>query len=250
MIPSEFTVVFNFNSHLVHLRSTPSRGAKIGPLHLHPCHWTHSFSCEILEGCTSLRLLKTAQKARKRNRSVLMCHWGWRFPGRFNSVPETLPGQVDVVAQSGASLQRQRGGQHFEDGVHGPSFPQSLVQRLDVDAAGDEVGQQQEEVKTLETWETESVPHERRGASSSTTCNLAFRYLTQTCSVKKKKDPGIYGRGLFLTCLLGAEVLQRISSRVGVKQQDGKTEVSVGRDHRTLLGRRTGNKRGRWFFRE
>lgn len=34
--------------------------------------------------------------------------------------------------------------------MHGSSFPQSLVQRLDVDAAGDEVGQQQEEVKTVE----------------------------------------------------------------------------------------------------
>lgn len=65
---------------------------------------------------------------------------------------------MDVVAKSGASLQCQRCGQHFEDGVHGPSFPQSLVQRLDVDTAGYEVGQQQEEVKTLEAWE-----RERRG---------------------------------------------------------------------------------------
>lgn len=36
--------------------------------------------------------------------------------------------------------------------MHGSSLPQSLVQRLDVDAAGYEVGQQQEEVKTLQTW--------------------------------------------------------------------------------------------------
>lgn len=63
---------------------------------------------------------------------------------------------MDVVAEGGASLKRQRGGQHFEDGVHGAAFPQSLVQRLDVDAAGDEVGHQQEEVESLETWEWES----------------------------------------------------------------------------------------------
>lgn len=64
---------------------------------------------------------------------------------------------MDVVAKSGASLQCQRCGQHFEDGVHGPSFPQSLVQRLDVDTAGYEVGQQQEEVKTLEAWGREEA---------------------------------------------------------------------------------------------
>lgn len=61
---------------------------------------------------------------------------------------------MDVVAESGAALQCQRCGQHSEDSVHGPSFLQSLVQRLDVDTAGDEVSQQQEEVKALEACET------------------------------------------------------------------------------------------------
>lgn len=58
---------------------------------------------------------------------------------------------MDVVAQSWAALQRQRCGQDFEDCVHGASFPQSLVQRLDVDTAGYKVGQQQQEVETVET---------------------------------------------------------------------------------------------------
>lgn len=63
-----------------------------------------------------------------------------------------LPGQVDVVAESRAALQCQRRGEHSQDRVHGPSFLQGLVQWLGVDAAGYEVGQQQEEVKTLEAW--------------------------------------------------------------------------------------------------
>lgn len=63
---------------------------------------------------------------------------------------------MDVVAEGGAALQGQRRGQHFEDGVHGTSFPQSLVQRPEVDAAGDEVGQQKEEVEAVETWEREN----------------------------------------------------------------------------------------------
>lgn len=71
-------------------------------------------------------------------------------------VSRRLPGQVNVVAQSRAALQGQRHGEHPEDSVHGPSFPQSLVQRLHVDAAGDEVGQQQQEVERLETWESNS----------------------------------------------------------------------------------------------
>lgn len=48
--------------------------------------------------------------------------------------------------------------------MHGTSFPQSLVQRLDVDTAGYEVGQQEEEVKTVETWESEGEnKNESRG---------------------------------------------------------------------------------------
>lgn len=48
-----------------------------------------------------------------------------------------------------------------------------------------------------------------------------------------------------LTGLLGAEVLQRISSRVGVEQQDGKTEISMRGNHCVFLERRPGNKRGK-----
>lgn len=58
---------------------------------------------------------------------------------------------MNVVAQSGTALQGQDHGEHSEDRVHGPSFPQSLVQRLHIDTAGDEVGQQQQEVECLET---------------------------------------------------------------------------------------------------
>lgn len=60
------------------------------------------------------------------------------------------PGQVDVVAESGAALQCQGRGKHSENSVHGPPFLQGLVQRLGVDAAGNEVGQQQKEVESLE----------------------------------------------------------------------------------------------------
>lgn len=130
---------------------------------------------------------------------------------------------MDVVAKSGASLQCQRCGQHFEDGVHGPPFPQSLVQRLDVDTAGYEVGQQQEEVKTLETWE-----REKRQETSAT---LLI------------SDSGGSSCGIFLTCLLSAEVLQRISRRVGVQQQDSETEIGVRRNRRALLEGRTGSER-------
>lgn len=58
---------------------------------------------------------------------------------------------MDVVAERGAALQRQGRGEHPENSVHGPPFLQGLVQRLGIDAAGNEVGQQQEEVESLET---------------------------------------------------------------------------------------------------
>jgi len=38
-----------------------------------------------------------------------------------------------------------------------------------------------------------------------------------------------------LTCLLGTEVLQRVSRRVGVKQQDSKSEIAVRRNHLVFL---------------
>lgn len=38
-----------------------------------------------------------------------------------------------------------------------------------------------------------------------------------------------------LTCLLGAEVLQRVASRVGVQQQDGEREIGMPWDDRAVL---------------
>lgn len=67
-----------------------------------------------------------------------------------------LPGQVDVAAERRAALQSQHGAQHSEDGVHRAAFLQSLLQRLEVNTARYEVGQQQEEVKGVETWEREN----------------------------------------------------------------------------------------------
>lgn len=61
-----------------------------------------------------------------------------------------LPGHVDVVAEGGAALQSQGRGQHLEDHLHGAPFLQRLIQRLEVDAAGDEVGEQKEEVETVQ----------------------------------------------------------------------------------------------------
>lgn len=49
---------------------------------------------------------------------------------------------MDVVAEGRAALQSQGHGQHLEDRVHGAPFLQRLIQRLEVDAAGDEVGEQ------------------------------------------------------------------------------------------------------------
>lgn len=69
---------------------------------------------------------------------------------------------MDVVAESRAALQRQRRGEHSQDCVHGPSLLQGLVQRLGIDAAGYEVGQQQEEVKTLEAWRGAGCDTRRR----------------------------------------------------------------------------------------
>lgn len=116
---------------------------------------------------------------------------------------------MDVAAEGGADLQRQRHGEHFEHGVHGASLPQSLVQRLEVDAAGDEVGQQQEEVEAVEAWGTEGERRENMSSHEDNTdptgpvsstllqhkCHmlyvpgaaqrhlsyLFFQYLTQTC---------------------------------------------------------------------
>lgn len=43
-----------------------------------------------------------------------------------------------------------------------------------------------------------------------------------------------------LTCLLRTEVLQRVSGRVGIKQEDSKAEISVISDQHVFLKR--GNK--------
>lgn len=59
---------------------------------------------------------------------------------------------MDVAAEGGDALQSQRGGQDPEDGAHGPPLPQRLQQRPHVDAAGDEVGEQQQEVEAEQSW--------------------------------------------------------------------------------------------------
>lgn len=58
---------------------------------------------------------------------------------------------MDVVTESRAALYCQHSGEHFKYSVHGPSFLQSIVQRSTVDTAGHKVGQQQQEIKAVET---------------------------------------------------------------------------------------------------
>lgn len=89
-----------------------------------------------------------------------------------------LPGQVNVVAQSRAALQGQRHGEHPKDGVHGPSFPQRLVQRLHVDTAGDKVGQQQQKVECLETCESNKTIFEHSGRGQRRVAAPPPPYLT------------------------------------------------------------------------
>ena len=71
--------------------------------------------------------------------------------GAFDSDTPS-PGQVEVVAEGGASLEGQCCREHLQGRVHGPPLPQGLEEGLDVHAARHEVGQQQQAVEAVEPW--------------------------------------------------------------------------------------------------